>query len=97
MYVIREVFEAKPGQASKLAKRFKELFGAMPDLRNKPRVLVDVVGRFNTVTLETDVQDMAAFEKQMQDYGQRADIRQKMEGYTDLYQRGRREIHRVVD
>jgi hypothetical protein len=97
MYVIREVFEAKPGQASKLAKQFKDTFDAIPDIRNRPRVLVDVVGRFNTVTLETDTANLADFERQMQDYMQRADIRQKMAGYTDLYQRGRREIHRVVE
>ena len=53
MYVIRETFVAKPGQASKLAKQMKEAMAAMPRGNGKTRVLTDFVGPFNTVVLET--------------------------------------------
>jgi len=55
MVVIREVFTAKPGQASKLAKLFKKGFGADPSVR----VMTDVVGNYNPVVVETTVDSLA--------------------------------------
>jgi hypothetical protein len=93
MYIVRESFTAKPGKASSLAKLFKEVM-ALADL--KTRVLTDFVADFNTVVLETETDDLAAFDRTMADYAARADIREKMKGYTDMYITGRREIFRVV-
>ncbi len=100
MYVIRETFVAKPGQASKLAKLMKEVMGAMPRGNGRVRVMTDFVGPFNTVVLETEVEDIGSFEREMKDYmsGQAAaEVQAKMKGYTDLYQEGRREIYRTLD
>jgi hypothetical protein len=93
MYVIREVFTARPGQASRLAAHFKTLF-EMLDI--KARVLTDHIAPFNTVVLETDVADLGAFEKAMADYAARPDIRDKMKGYTELYLTGYREVYKVM-
>ena len=94
MYVLRESFTAKPGQASKLAKMFKEILpmGA----RRKARVLTDAVGQFNSVVIETEVDSMSDLDNLQKEYETRTDIRDRMKGYTDLYETGRREIYKVV-
>ena len=95
MFVVRETFTAKPGKASALAALFKE---ALPQMMNgvKLRVLTDYIGPFNTVVLETEATDLGQFEKAMQEYMSRQDMRDKMKGYTDLYQEGRREVYKIV-
>jgi hypothetical protein len=94
MFVVRETFTAKPGKASELAKLFKQVMSEMP--RMKPRVSTDFIGQFNTVVLESECEDLNEFEKTMQEYMSRQDLRDKMKGYTDLYQEGRREVFKVV-
>ena len=94
MYILRETFTAKPGMASKLAHLFKEVLAL--ELPGKSRVLTDAIGPFNTVVLETEVPDLAMFEKLMKEYGERTDIRGRMKGYTDLYLTGGREFYREV-
>jgi hypothetical protein len=80
--------------ASKLAALLKQVMSEQKD--HKVRVLTDAVGRFNTVVMETEVDDMSGFMRRMQEYTNREDIRTKMKGYTDLYQTGKREIYQVV-
>lgn len=92
MLIVRETFVAKPGMASKLAKMFKD--SSLP--RMKLRVMTDLVGEFNTVVMETEVADLAAFEKEWKEYMEDAAFREKIKGYTDLYVTGRREVYRVV-
>jgi len=96
MFVIRETFTAKPGMASKLAMMFKDLFTKEPRMNSKTRVLTDQVGAFNTVVLETETASLDAFEKEMQEYMSKPDMRDRMKGYTDLWTTGRREIYRVM-
>ena len=96
MYIVRDIFTAKPGMASKLAKLMKEVM-AMPN-SPRSRILTDLVGDYNTVVMETEYKDLGAYEKMMQEYmSQPAELRQKMAGYTELWQSGRREVLRVVD
>ena len=89
MLIIREVFIAKPGQASKLAKMFKEY---MPG----SKIMTDMAGTFNTVVAETEVESLAAFEKRMEDYKKESKTDNKMKGYTEMYMKGKREIYQVV-
>ena len=100
MYIIREVFTAKPGQASKLAKLFKK--GFTGDM--KGRVMTDMVGPYNTVVMEMEVASLAEWEKFMDQYKSgKADpnmdpkIAEEMSHYTEMYQSGRREIFQVVE
>lgn len=100
MYVIRETFVAKPGQASKLAKLMKEAMAMMPRGNGKTRVMTDFVGPFNTVVMDTEVDDISTFDREMKEYAsdpRLAQMRDKMKGYTDLYQEGRREIFRTLE
>jgi len=91
MIVVRDVFVAKPGQASKLAKQLHECFGG------EMRVMTDAVGDFNTVVMEGEVEDLAGFEAKFKQYMADESLHAKMKGYTDLYQTGRREIFRIVE
>ena len=94
MLVVREVFTAKPGQASKLAGMLKEATAAYPAM--KARILTDYVADFNTVVFETEVADMAEFDGIMREYMSNTALREKLRGYTELWQSGRREVYRVV-
>jgi hypothetical protein len=94
MFVVRETFVAKPGQASKLASMMKEAMSKTG--HNGTRVLTDVVGSFNTVIMETEVAEFGDSERRMKEYSDRPEIREAMKGYTDLYHGGSREIFRVV-
>ena len=93
MFIVRNTFIAKPGQAGKLAKLMKEntLVG------KKPRVMIDYVTDFNKIVLEYEVENLAEFEKMMEDFKNNPEIRAKMAGYTDMYLTGKREIYKVVD
>jgi hypothetical protein len=100
MLIIREIFTAKPGQASKLAKLFKKGFGGDPNAR----IMTDMVGDFNTVIIETQVKSLAEFEKQMEEYKSgkpdpKMDpkVAEEMSKYTEMYLTGRREIFQVVE
>lgn len=96
MLIIREVFTAKPGQASKLAKLFKKAFGTEPNIR----VMTDLVGDYNTVVMEMQAKNLAEFEKQMEDYKSgKMDpkVAEEMSKYTEMYLTGRREIYQVVE
>jgi hypothetical protein len=100
MYIIREVFTAKPGQASKLAKLFKKVFASDPTTR----VMTDMVGNYNTVVAEVQVKSLAEFEKQMEDYKSgkpdpKMDpkIAEEMSRYMEMYLTGRREIFQIVE
>jgi len=99
MLIIREVFTAKPGQASKLAKLFKKGFNDP-----KVRVMTDLVGRYNSVVIEMEAQNLAEFEKQMQEYKSGKphpemdpEAAQEMSKYTEMYQSGHREIFEVLE
>ena len=100
MLIIREVFTAKPGQASKLAKLFKKAFAGEAN----SRVMTDLIGNYNTVVVEMQVNSLADFEKQMEEYksgkpdpNMDPKVAEEMSKYTEMYLTGRREIFRIVE
>jgi hypothetical protein len=90
MIIVRNVFIAKPGQASKLAAQFKSAAAAakMPNYR----VLTGLTGEFNRVILEYEVDTISGFEAQLKDYATNEVLRTAMKGYTDLWMTGSREL-----
>jgi hypothetical protein len=94
MIVVRNCFVAKPGCASKLAAQIKD--AATAGKIANSRVLTDVTGEFNRVVLEYDVENLAEFEKRMNEYTSDHVFREKMKGYADLYQTGHRELLHTV-
>jgi hypothetical protein len=100
MIIVREVFVAKPGQASKLAKLFKKAFAAESNVQ----VMTDLVGDYNTVVAEMPLNSLAEFEKQMEEYKSgkpdpKMDpkVQEELSKYTEMYLTGRREIYQIVD
>jgi hypothetical protein len=96
MFVIRNVFRCKPGQAKAVAEKFKSAHDHMTDLVADSRVMVDEVGHFWTVVVEVTVDDMGAFTKALQERGSRDEVQKAMAGYMDQVESGYREIFRVV-
>jgi len=92
MLIVRNCFTAKPGQASKLAAQLKQAAAMLPNAR----VLTDVTGDFNRVVMEYQAENVGEFEARMQQYAADPEIRKVMQGYTDLWLTGTREILRVV-
>ena len=94
MIIVREVFIAKPGMASKLAKLFKKAMQGTPE---RARIMTDWSGDFNKVVIESEYQSLQEFEERMKEYRTNPAWRDKMAGYTEMYQTGQREIYQVVD
>jgi hypothetical protein len=90
MIIVRNIFVAKPGNASKLAAQFKNAaaVGKLP----RHRVLTDLTGEFNRVILEYEVENMSGVEAQMNNYATNEALRTALKGYTDLWMTGTREL-----
>lgn len=91
MILIREVFIAKPGMASKLAKLMREVTA-----KDGTRVMTDLASDFNKVVMETEVPSLADFDRRMQEYGKDKSMQEKMKGYTDMYLTGQREMYQIL-
>ncbi|HXE64632.1 MAG TPA: hypothetical protein VN519_13900 [Bryobacteraceae bacterium] len=94
MILVRNSFIAKPGKAGKLASHLKEIT-ALGGLKN-PRVMTDLVGDFNTVVMEHEVESLGEFEALIARYGNDPQIREKAGAYLDFWKTGKREIFRIV-
>jgi hypothetical protein len=91
MILIREVFIAKPGMASKLAKLMREVTA-----KDGTRVMTDLASDFNKVVMETEVPSLAEVDRRMQEYAKDKSMQEKMKGYTDMYLTGRREVYQIL-
>jgi len=98
MYVIRDCFTCKPGMSRKLAEKFKATISSMKDMEGfrAGRVMVDAVAGYWTVVLETEVESLDQFEREMATFGSLPEVQKNMEGYMDLVLGGKREIFRII-
>ena len=96
MIIVHDIFICKPGNASKVAKLFKEVMADNNELVN---IMTDLTGSFNKVVMVSKFDSLAAFEASWKKYEQNTDemkkMREKMAGYTDMYLSGSREIYKV--
>ena len=96
MIIVHDIFVCKPGNASKLAKKFKEAMAGNNDLVN---VMTDMTGQFNRVIMVTKYDNLTAYEQSWEKYMKQSEEMKKMEeamaGYQDMYLTGSREIYRV--
>ncbi len=96
MIIVHDIFIAKPGNASKLAKMFKEAIASQPEF---VEVLTDMTGQFNKVVMVSKYENLAAYEKSFEDYMKNEEAMKKMneimKGYQDMYLTGSREIYRT--
>lgn len=99
MYVIRDVFRCKPGQARELARRVDAAFRALAAAGEgmRYRILVDMVTTYWTVVLESEVEELGELERHMAAWATVPAVGEAMRGYMDLVDGGHREIFRVVE
>ena len=96
MIIVQETFVCKPGNASKLAKLFKELMADLPEFLN---IMTDMTGEFNRVIMQSRFDNLTAYEDRFRQYMENSEeakkMREKMQGYQDMYLTGTREIFQV--
>ena len=95
MFVIRNVFLCKPGQAKNVIDKFKAVQPLMQDFA-KHTIMVDEVASFWTVVVQVETEDLATFQKMLHERGSDTRIQDAMSGYMDFVESGYREIFRVV-
>jgi heme-degrading monooxygenase HmoA len=96
MIVVHDIFVCKPGNASKLAKLFKETMAGFEEIET---VMTDMTGQFNRVIMVSKYENLTAYEKSWEKYNEQSEemkkIQEKMKGYTEMYLTGSREIYQV--
>jgi len=96
MIIVHDIFICKPGQASKLAKKFKEAMAGNNELVN---IMTDVSGQYNKVVMVSKYESLTAWEESWEKYKQNSEEMKKMTelmaGYHDMYLTGSREIYQV--
>jgi hypothetical protein len=94
MYLVRDIFTAKPGKAKELVAKFKESAPYLIEMGAKnPRVLTDAVAGYWTVVTESETESLDAYF----DLTRRGhpELGRIMQGYMDLVEGGRREVFRI--
>jgi hypothetical protein len=96
MITVHDIFICKPGNASKIAKLFKEWADVVKT--RKLTVMTDMTGQFHRVIIVSDFESLADYEKEMQNMGQSEEEKKLMEKFKDMnemYVSGSREIFKV--
>jgi heme-degrading monooxygenase HmoA len=96
MIVVHDIFVAKPGNASKLAKKFKEAVKDSPEVKS---ILTDMTGAYNRVIMVSEYENLAGYEQNWEKMKEQPEVMKRMEeamkGYQDMYLTGSREIFQV--
>ena len=96
MIIIHDTVICKPGNASKLAKKFKEAMSGMEELVN---IMTDMTGQYNKVVMVTQYENLAEYEKSWEKYSKDSEQMKKMAelmaDYHEMYLTGSREIFKV--
>ncbi len=96
MIIVHDIFICKPGNASKVAKLFKEVMAGDDEVVN---IMTDMTGDFNKVVMVSKYDSLAAYEQSFQKYMEDSEemkkMKEKMQGYHDMYLTGSREIYKV--
>ncbi|HEY9488878.1 MAG TPA: NIPSNAP family protein [Chryseosolibacter sp.] len=96
MIIVHDIFICKPGNASKLAKKFKEAMAGSKELVN---IMTDMTGQYNRVVMVSQFENVTAYEKSWEKMSQNSEEMKKMNeamaGYQEMYLTGSREIYQV--
>ena len=97
MIIVHDIFICKPGNASKLAKLFKE---AMAGVTEMDYIMTDMTGQYNRVIMVSKYENLTAYEKSFEKYMHDTDetkkMKELMKGYHEMYLSGSREIYQVT-
>lgn len=93
MIIVHDTFVCKPGNASKLAKLFKEWAGKKKEVIH---VMTDMTGQWHRVIAVSQYENLTAYEKSweenMKDTPENREMNKKFENMNDMYVSGSREI-----
>ena len=96
MIIVHETFVCKPGNASKLAKLFKEVMSGNHELMN---IMTDMTGQYNRVVMVSKYENLTAYEQSWEKYkldtAAMKKMTEAMAGYQEMYLTGSREIFQV--
>ena len=96
MIIVHDTFICKPGNASKVAKKFKDAMAGSSELVN---IMTDMTGQYNRVVMVSKYENLTAYEQSWEKYKEKSEEMKKMEekmaGYQDMYLTGSREIYQV--
>jgi len=96
MIIVHDIFICKPGNASKLAKLFKDVMTGNKELVN---IMTDVTGPFNKIVIVTKYESLTDYEDSWKKYEENTEemkkMKEKMAGYHEMYLTGSREIYHV--
>jgi len=97
MYIVREILNCKPGKVRGVVDRFRTISEALEEMGRPPlRLLTDVTGEpFWTLVVEATVERVDDFFAMEQAVMGNDTVRQKMAGFHELIDRGRREVYRI--
>lgn len=98
MIVIRNVFQAKVGQADQLAKVMTESMQRPSGMSSQPsawRVLTDISGSFDTVVLEVEAESLGAWEAAWPEMAASPEFRENWGRASQLIVSGRRDLYTV--
>jgi len=96
MIIVHDTFVCKPGNASKIAKLFKEWIAIVP--KKNVYVMTDMTGQFHRVILASSFESLAEYEEENKKMGQTPEEKKMMEKFKDMnemYVSGSREIFKV--
>jgi hypothetical protein len=98
MIIVHDIFVCKPGNASKLAKLFKEWAELEIKEGRNISVMTDMTGQFHRVISVSTHESLAAYEENMGKMGQSEEQKKMMEKFKDMHEMtvsGSREIYKV--
>ena len=94
MYLVRNVFHAKPGKAKALVETFKK---AAPHIEaaglvKNTRILTDTATSFWTVVIESEVEDLNTYLNMAKTMGKNEEFAEIAKNYAEFSNGGYREI-----
>lgn len=98
MIIVHDIFICKPGNASKLAKLFKEWAELEKGRGFNITVMTDMTGQWHKVTVVTPHESLASYEKNIEKMGDSPEHKKLIEKFKDMnemYVSGSREIYKV--
>ena len=97
MFLVRDVFQAKPGKAGALAKIFKQANEKLKGMEgySNPRVMTDMVANYWTVVTEVEVDTIERYTDIARVFTSMPEVAELFKGYMDLVQGGHREIFKI--
>lgn len=96
MIIVHDIFVCKPGNASKMAKLFKEWADVVP--KKNVYVMTDMTGQFHRVVIASNFDSLAAYEVESKKIGESPEEKAVMDKFKDMnemYVSGSREIFKV--